>query len=241
MRVFCNLYHFKSKFITFGFSIIHNGMHKESDHCKSLGFYSKTFYRVMCFEIKMGPEQTKTPIRNQANMREAGCFLCIPPRIAVLASTFCRFPFVWLCPGALCSSVKASWCLCLTSFLLGCIAPELGKGDFWILISFLGPSRALSQGTAPSRSWRSQSALLKSRVVSLLCTLLATLELHHSMVTAAKAALKLRIPHQPLPVDEDMVQHSTSPCWFLYVLEKEVISSAFWEPPGLPVPSVLSL
>lgn len=73
MRIFCNLYHFKSKFITFGFSVLIHTQCKESCHCKSLGFYSKTFYPVMYFEINMGPEQTKTPIRSQASTRQAVC------------------------------------------------------------------------------------------------------------------------------------------------------------------------
>jgi len=38
-------------------------------------------------------------------------------------------------------------------------------------------------------------------------------ELHHFMVTAAKAALELHIPHQPLLVGENKVQHSPSTTW----------------------------
>ncbi|KAK4822239.1 hypothetical protein QYF61_011880 [Mycteria americana] len=59
------------------------------------------------------------------------------------------------------------------------------------------------------------------------------LELHHFMVTAAKAALELHFPHQPLLVGENKVWHSTSPRWLLYHLEKEVIINTFQEPPGL--------
>ncbi|GAB0192653.1 hypothetical protein GRJ2_001730600 [Grus japonensis] len=62
------------------------------------------------------------------------------------------------------------------------------------------------------------------------------LELHHFMVTAAKAALELHIPYQPLLVGENKVQNGTSPCWVLYHLEKEVIIDAFQEPPGLLMP-----
>ncbi|GAB0180340.1 hypothetical protein GRJ2_000499300 [Grus japonensis] len=63
------------------------------------------------------------------------------------------------------------------------------------------------------------------------------LELHHFMVTAAKAALELHIPHQPPPSpDENKVQHGTSPRWPLYHLEKEVIINAFQELPGLLMP-----
>ncbi|KAK4829762.1 hypothetical protein QYF61_006486 [Mycteria americana] len=59
------------------------------------------------------------------------------------------------------------------------------------------------------------------------------LEHRRLMVTAAKAALELHIPHQPLLVGENKVQHSTSPLWFLYHLEKEFIINAFEEPPRL--------
>jgi len=88
---------------------------------------------------------------------------------------------------------------------------------------------------------RPKSALLKSRIVSLLCTLLTALsskdlELHHFMVTAAKAALDLHVSHQSLLVDENKVQHSTSLCWISYHLEKEAIINAFQEPPGLLMP-----
>ncbi|KAK4832092.1 hypothetical protein QYF61_020707 [Mycteria americana] len=62
------------------------------------------------------------------------------------------------------------------------------------------------------------------------------LELHHFMVTAAKAALELHIAHQPLLVGENKVQHSTSPHWLLYHLEKEVIINTFQAPPGLLMP-----
>ncbi|KAM9634999.1 uncharacterized protein ACIBXB_015978 [Morphnus guianensis] len=62
------------------------------------------------------------------------------------------------------------------------------------------------------------------------------LELHHFMVTEAKAALELHIPHQPLLVGENKVQHSPSPRWLLHHLEKEFPISAFQEPPGLLMP-----
>ncbi|KAK4828307.1 LOW QUALITY PROTEIN: hypothetical protein QYF61_025319 [Mycteria americana] len=67
------------------------------------------------------------------------------------------------------------------------------------------------------------------------------LELHHFMVTASKAALELHIPHQPLIFGENKVQHSTSPHWLLYHLEKKVIIYAFQEPPGCLCPAVLYL
>jgi len=50
------------------------------------------------------------------------------------------------------------------------------------------------------------------------------LDLHHCMVTAAKAAVELHIPHQTLLVREKEVQHSISPCGLLYHLEKAVIT-----------------
>ncbi|KAK4817448.1 hypothetical protein QYF61_015603 [Mycteria americana] len=59
------------------------------------------------------------------------------------------------------------------------------------------------------------------------------LELHHFMVTAAKATLELHIPHQLLLVGEKKVQHSTSSCWLLYHLKKEIIINTFQEPPRL--------
>ncbi|KAK4824261.1 hypothetical protein QYF61_012527 [Mycteria americana] len=61
------------------------------------------------------------------------------------------------------------------------------------------------------------------------------LELHCFMVTVAKAALELHIPHQPLLVGQNKVQHSTSPHWLLCHLEKEVINT-FQELPGLLMP-----
>ncbi|CAM9299861.1 unnamed protein product [Bubo scandiacus] len=56
------------------------------------------------------------------------------------------------------------------------------------------------------------------------------------MITAAKAALEPHTPHQLLLVDENKVQHSTSPHWLLYDLAKEVVINTFQEPPGLLVP-----
>jgi len=56
------------------------------------------------------------------------------------------------------------------------------------------------------------------------------------LTTAAKAALDFHIPHQPLLVGENTVQHHTSPRGLLYHLEEGVVINAFQEPPGLPVP-----
>ena len=58
-------------------------------------------------------------------------------------------------------------------------------------------------------------------------------ELHHLMVTAAKATFDLHIPNEPLLVGEYKVQQSTSPSWLLYDLAEGVITNALQEPPGL--------
>ncbi|KAK4807192.1 hypothetical protein QYF61_024312 [Mycteria americana] len=89
-------------------------------------------------------------------------------------------------------------------------------------------SRAFSHGTLPSRSLkRPMSALLKSRVDP---------ELHHLMVTAAKAAFDLHIPDEPLLVGEYEVQQTPSPRQLLYHLGQEVVVDAVQEPPGLLMP-----
>ncbi|KAK4824031.1 hypothetical protein QYF61_009622 [Mycteria americana] len=62
------------------------------------------------------------------------------------------------------------------------------------------------------------------------------IELHHFMVTTAKAALEIHFPHQPLFVGENTLQNSMSPRWLLYHLEKEVIINTFQEPHGLLMP-----
>lgn len=88
------------------------------------------------------------------------------------------------------------------------------------------PSRALSHGTrASSLSLkRPRSALLKFRAVSLQCALLTALDLgfQHVMVVV----LKPHICHQPVLVSKNKGQHSTSPHWLLYHLEKK-LSSAY--------------
>lgn len=45
------------------------------------------------------------------------------------------------------------------------------------------------------------------------------LDLHHFVVTAAKAALELHVTHRPLFAGEDKVQHSTFSQGFLYHLK----------------------
>lgn len=44
------------------------------------------------------------------------------------------------------------------------------------------------------------------------------------MITVAQAAVELHV-HQPLLVGESKVQHSASPCWLFYHLEKAVVIS----------------
>ncbi|KAK4806246.1 hypothetical protein QYF61_013390 [Mycteria americana] len=61
-------------------------------------------------------------------------------------------------------------------------------------------------------------------------------ELHHLMVTAAKAAFDLHIPNEPLLVGEQEVQQSTSPHWLLCHLGEEVVIDALQELPGLLMP-----
>ncbi|PKU43982.1 hypothetical protein llap_5701 [Limosa lapponica baueri] len=60
-------------------------------------------------------------------------------------------------------------------------------------------------------------------------------ELHHLMVTAAKAAFDLHIPSEPLLFGEYEIQQSTSPHWFLYHLEEEAIINALQELPAGPL------
>ncbi|KAK4828649.1 hypothetical protein QYF61_000297 [Mycteria americana] len=51
-------------------------------------------------------------------------------------------------------------------------------------------------------------------------------ELHHLMVTAAKAAFDLHIPSEPIVVGEYEIQQSTPSHWLFYHLEEEVIANA---------------
>lgn len=91
------------------------------------------------------------------------------------------------------------------------------------------------QGFVPLYSMKQmpeESVLLNPRAVSLLCSRYAALRIHHFVITTAKAALELCIPHQPFLVGENMVQHNTS-CLLLSHLEKGVIVNAFQEPSGL--------
>ena len=106
------------------------------------------------------------------------------------------------------------------------------------------PSRTLSHGILTSRSLkRPNSALLKSRVVRLLCTLLTALRILNSTISWSlqpKAAFERHVPHHALVVGENKVQHSTSPPWLLCHLEKDITINALQEPAGLLMPAVLS-
>ena len=134
--------------------------------------------------------------------------------------------------------MEASWHSCLPSFFSGCTASGLRGNRPWIPKSFLGPlfpPELFSHVALPNSSLKSsRSALLKSRVASLLCTLLVTLRILNSIISwslqTAKAALGLRVTRQFLLVGEDKVHHSTLSRGFLYYLEEEVIISTFWEP-----------
>lgn len=80
-----------------------------------------------------------------------------------------------------------------------------------------------------------QLPLLKTRAVSLLCTLLAALSILKATTPwslTAKAALEHHVLQQPLLVGENEAQQRTSPCWLLH-LEKEVIINTLQEPPVL--------
>ena len=105
------------------------------------------------------------------------------------------------------------------------------------------PSRALTHGIPPSRSLkRPKLALLKSRAVNpTYCPASSTRdpELHHLIVTAAKAALSLHISNQSFFVCKHKVHKHTLPRWLLHHLHQKVIISALKEPPGLCVPSCL--
>lgn len=87
--------------------------------------------------------------------------LYISPVLLVSASTFCIFPFYsWVLPGAPCLSRQACLHFCLTSYLLGWIACELGVDDFWMSASFLGPLFPLGpfpMGLFQADPWRGQS------------------------------------------------------------------------------------
>lgn len=61
-------------------------------------------------------------------------------------------------------------------------------------------------------------------------------EFHHFMGSATRAALELHFPSKPLLVDENSVQHSTFPHWFLWHLEKEFITNTLQEPLWLLMP-----
>ncbi|KAK4832847.1 hypothetical protein QYF61_025867 [Mycteria americana] len=104
--------------------------------------------------------------------------------------------------GAPCSSMQASWHFCLTLSLLGCIAPELG-GDFI-------PWYSTKQIPEEAKVCSPEVQHSELSVRPYRCP--KDPELHHFMVTAAKAALELHIPHQPLLVggNQGPAQHLSS-------------------------------
>lgn len=53
------------------------------------------------------------------------------------------------------------------------------------------------------------------------------------MITAAKTALEIYIPHQTLPADVNEVQHNNLSLLAPLVLEKEILTNTFQELPGL--------
>lgn len=146
--------------------------------------------------------------------------------VPVLVSTLSRLSF-WcfkffqelLVNPCRCHSVFKS----LTSSSLGYVVPALEGGYPSISASLFGSLFALSHGKS-----------MKSRAVNSLCTLLIALRVF--MATAAQAYLDCHIPLQSFSVGENKFQHSTSPVWFLYDLEKDLVISALQEPPGLSVP-----
>lgn len=75
-----------------------------------------------------------------------------------------HLPFcVWVVPGAVCSSVQASWHFCLTSCSLGWTVLDPGGGDPWLAISFLGPLFPLGphpRGLFQADPWRGWSQSL---------------------------------------------------------------------------------
>lgn len=75
--------------------------------------------------------------------------------------------FFWVCPGPPCLEKQTSWHFCINSSLLAYIIPESGKCDPWIFTSFLWP---YSIKKIPEEA---KSAVLKSRVASFPCALLA--------------------------------------------------------------------
>lgn len=98
-------------------------------------------------------------------------------RLPVPAFTLCSLSFcVWVCSRATCSAMQASGHFCLIISFLWCIFPELEGGD--PAINQLPWALAPSYGTLKSRSLKSpKPVLLKSKTVSLPCTLFAALRI----------------------------------------------------------------
>lgn len=114
-----------------------------------------------------------------------------------------------------------------------------------LFLGVLLPSRALSHSTTLiTRSLRnSKSALLKSRLLSLLCTLLVALWIMNSTISWScnKAVLELQVAHQLLLICENKIPHITFPYCLLYHLKEEIIIKALQELSGLLMPCMLFL
>lgn len=108
---------------------------------------------------------------------------------------------------------------CLTSYLLGWTALQVGGDVSWILASFLGPSslQDLTPWDASKQIFEETRACFPEVQG---CDLgfypphcLQESELHNLMVTAAKAVFDLRISNKSLIPGEYEAQQTTSPCW----------------------------
>lgn len=122
--------------------------------------------------------------------------MSIPLKLPVLASSSCMLSFcLWDCLGAHFSFMQK---FCLSSSTLGQIAPKVGRGDAWILTSFLGllfPLGFYSMGLYPLD--RPRSAVPTYRVVNLLFTLLPPFRTSNSTISLSLLPLTLTFPVSP--------------------------------------------
>lgn len=120
--------------------------------------------------------------------------------------------------------------------LLGCITQRRCSLNKNHIFSWIQNSPSSFQGLTPWYSTkqilkRQRFAPMKSRVMSFLYALLTVLRILNSTISRS---LQLKLPwashsHQHFLVDENKVQHNTSPWQLLSHLENEVISNAFQE------------
>lgn len=127
-------------------------------------------------------------------------------------SPFCP-GYLSLFPPSVCFLIMFQFCqkllvphrpqnFCLTSFLLGWTALELGAGDFWILRSFPGPiffKWPNPTGLFQAEPWRSQGKLSSS--TGLCSCFLPAFSFQeskccHLVVTTATASFELHIPNK---------------------------------------------